>query len=104
MRSGGNFEELTEGQRENLEEFAVVSVRCSREVLEAIEEQRPMTAGLFRRCMEELGDLEAIGTMESLMKRWPRYAEQYQREEGWSREKEAEGFRKIMEMIKEREP
>lgn len=73
----GNFENLTEEQKENLAEFAAVSVRCSREVLEGIEEQRPMTPGLFRRCMEELSDLEAIGTLGKVMRRWPEYARQY---------------------------
>ncbi len=102
MKRYGSFEELTEEQKENLTEFAAVSVRCGREVLEAIEEQRPMTMELFRRCMDELGDLEAIGTLESVMRRWPEFGERYQKEEGWDREKKKEEFQKIMELAKKK--
>ncbi|OUQ16964.1 hypothetical protein B5E84_10910 [Lachnoclostridium sp. An14] len=101
MKEERDFRNLTEGQMENLLEFAEVSARCSKEVLEALEEQVPVTYELFRKCMEELGTVGAIGALTEMMGRYPDYGKRYNEEEGWGPEKAESDFRKIMEKLGE---
>lgn len=102
MKEERDFRNLTEGQMENLLEFAEVSARCSKEVLEALEEQVPVTYELFRKCMDELGEISAISTLTDLMGRYPDLARRYNEEEGWGPEKAEQDFQEILKKIQKK--
>ena len=88
-----NFDDLTEEQKENVVEFGMVTAHCSEEVLNAIDEQVPMTYELFRKCMDELGEISAISTLTRIMERYPELTERYNLEEGWGPENPEKGER-----------
>ena len=96
-----NFDDLTEEQKENVVEFGMVTAHCSEEVLNAIDEQVPMTYELFRKCMDELGEISAISTLTRIMERYPELTERYNLEEGWGAEKVEEDFQKILKKVRE---
>lgn len=96
------FDDLTEEQKENMVEFGMVSAHCTEEVLKAIEEQVPMTYELFRKCMDELGEISAISTLTDLMGRYPDLARRYNEEEGWGPEKAEQDFQEILKKIQKK--
>ncbi len=98
-----NFDNLTEEQKERVLEFGQVSACCSEDVLEAIEEQIPMTYEMYRKCMQQLGMLGAINSLMDLRGRYPELAARYDKDEGWGPEKKEEDLRKIMEKVRKAE-
>ncbi len=59
-----NYEDLTERQKRNLEEFMKVTMVCDEEQLAAIDHLIPMTQELFERCLDTLIKINAARQIE----------------------------------------
>lgn len=70
-----NYDELTETQQENLEEFLKVTVICDEEQLAAMDHQIPMTRELFERCLDSLISIHAVQQIERLLEEFPEWAD-----------------------------
>lgn len=66
-----NYEDLTERQKKNLEEFLRVTKACDKEQLDAIDHLIPMTQELFDRCLDTLIAINAVRQIECLMQEFP---------------------------------
>lgn len=66
-----NFENLTEQQLRNLEEFMKVTMACDEEQLNAIDHQIPMTQELFQRCLDSLVRIHAVRQIDCLLQEYP---------------------------------
>lgn len=71
-----NYEDLTEQQKKNLEEFLRVTKACDKEQLAAIDHQIPMTQELFERCLDTLIEINAVRQIECLMQEFPELAKE----------------------------
>lgn len=69
-----NYEDLTEQQLRNLEEFMKVTMICDEEQLDAIDHQIPMTLELFKRCLDSLIKIHAVRQIKCLMQEFPDFA------------------------------
>ena len=71
-----NYEDLTERQKKNLEEFLRVTKACDKEQLAAIDHLIPMTQELFERCLDTLIAINAFRQIECLMQEFPDLAKE----------------------------
>lgn len=69
-----NFDDLTERQKKNLEEFMKVTMACDEEQLAAIDHLIPMTQELFERCLDTLIQINAVRQIDSLLEEFPEMA------------------------------
>lgn len=77
-----NYEDLTDRQKRNLEEFMKVTMACDEEQLAAIDHLIPMTQELFERCLDTLIQINAVRQIECLMDEFPEMAKECGREIG----------------------
>lgn len=72
-----HYDELSDREKRNFEEFLIATFEFSEEELEAIDKQRPMTMELFSSCLARCTELGLNRFFGTLLNEFPDLADEY---------------------------
>ena len=71
------YDELSEKEKRNFEEFLILTFEFSNDELAAIDKQKPMTMELFSSCLVKCTELGLYKLFERLLDEYPELSDKY---------------------------
>ena len=71
------YDELSEKEKHNFEEFIILTFEFSEDELAAIDKQKPMTMELFSSCLVKCTELGLYKLFERLLDEYPELSDKY---------------------------